>query len=322
MLDMGFEPQIARIVALAPAARQTLLFSATYPPTIAELSRAYQVTALSLDVPNEKRTAAASTPADSANPSDGVQHHYYELPARQHVRGLGRWLERARPESTLVFCSTRQECLDVAAELSGQGWVAAAINGDMPQQERRHVMRLFANKSCSVLAATDLAARGWDITGLSAVVNLGLSRDPTVHVHRIGRTGRSGQPGQVVSFVGEEDGGRLRAIERTLGSSALLSELPTSASGPAAVHPPPMLTLLLGAGKDRKLRPGDILGALTAPGGVQAGDVGNIEIDERHSYVAVRREHAEGALAHLLGTTIKGFRVKARVAGLTFRDPR
>jgi ATP-independent RNA helicase DbpA len=183
-------------------------------------------------------------------------------------------------------------------------------------------MRLFANKSCSVLAATDLAARGWDITGLSAVVNLGLSRDPTVHLHRVGRTGRSGQPGQVVSFVGEDDGGRLRAIERVMGSPAAFSELPPPSREPPAPYLPPMLTLLLAAGKDKKLRPGDILGALTARGGVQASDVGDIEIDERHAYVAVRREQAESALAHLLGTTVKGFRIKARVAGLTFREPR
>lgn len=323
MLDMGFEPQIARVVALAPAVRQTLLFSATYPSTIAELSRSYQNAALSLDVPRSRSPAAgAETLPDGASANGGVQHHFYELPARDHTEALSRWLERERPESTLVFCSTRQECLDVAAELARKGWEAAAINGDMPQQERRHVMRLFANKSCSVLAATDLAARGWDITGLSVVVNLGLSRDPTVHLHRMGRTGRSGQPGQVVSFVGEGDQGRLRAIERVMGAPALFSEPPPSSPSPRAAYSPPMLTLLLAAGKDKKLRPGDILGALTAEGGVQAGDVGDIEIDERHAYVAVRREQAERALAHLLATTVKGFRVKARVAGLSFREPR
>src|SRR6185295_9122413 len=102
------------------------------------------------------------------------------------------WLAHERPESTLVFCNTRLECSTVTDELRRAGWVAASIHGDLAQRERQHAMRLFTNGSCSVLAATDVAARGWDIPDLSAVANLGLSRDPTVHLHRIGRTGRAG----------------------------------------------------------------------------------------------------------------------------------
>ena len=312
MLEMGFEPQLARVLAHAPPERQTLLFSATYPDAIAELSAKWQRDALRLDV--EEPIALADDRRALA-----VEQRFYGVAGSEQRAAFIAWLERERPEAALVFCATRAECQALGDTLRARGWVAASIHGELGQRERQHVMRLFANGSCSVLAATDVAARGWDIAGLPVVVNLGLSRDPALHVHRSGRTGRLGQPGRVISFVSEDDRHALAALERRSGQPITL-EPPPSAPAPGAPPRPRNLTLLLGAGKNKKLRAGDVLGALTGEGGVAGVDVGSIQIDESTTYVAVAAELAERALQRLAAAGVKGKRIKVRLAGLSLRD--
>jgi ATP-independent RNA helicase DbpA len=314
MLDMGFEPQIQSVLQHVPAERQTLLFSATYPDAIVELSRRYQRDARHVDVAAaavEAPAVAGLTVGERAN----VRQSYHRVEPRERAAALGRWLANARPLSTLVFCNTRVECDQIAAALRQQGWVAGSIHGELSQRERQHIQRLFANGSCSVLAATDVAARGWDIAELEAVVNLGLARDPNVHVHRIGRTGRLGRAGMVVNLVAREDAPALAALERSSGQPLPFTELPAS----TAAQPPPQpprATLLLGAGKDKKLRPGDILGALTAEGGLAGSDVGAIQIDDSGAYVAVTASCAERALLLFRERKVKGRTVRARRAKL------
>jgi ATP-independent RNA helicase DbpA len=313
MLDMGFEPQLARVVEAASSERQTLLFSATYPDSIAALSQRYQRNALPIDVAPEPRAAPDAADA-GASP---VQHTFFRVPREERTGALLAWLGAERPESALVFCSTRVECAALADALQELGWSAASIHGEMAQRERQHVMRLFAAGSCSVLCATDVAARGWDIRGLAAVVNVGLSRDPTIHLHRVGRTGRQGHAGRVVSFVSEDDVHALVALERANGSPATFDPLPS----PPALPPPspPRVTLLLSAGKQKKLRPGDILGALTGDGSLVGSDVGPIHVDDEQSYVAVSHASADRARARLESAGVKGRRVRVRVAGLALR---
>jgi len=313
MLDMGFEPQIARVVERAPVERQTLLFSATYPESIVELGRRYQRDALRLDVKSPAPTGDA--------PAAAVEQRFIGVPSEERGAAFLAWLERERPEAALVFCATRAECQALGEGLRARGWAAVSIHGEMGQRERLHAMRLFANGSCTVLAATDVAARGWDIAGLPVVVNLGLSRDPLVHVHRIGRTGRLGQPGVAVSFVSEEDRHALAALERQQGRAIALEPAP-SAGPPAPPPRPRRVTLLLAAGKNKKLRAGDVLGALTGAGGIAGEQVGAIQIDESSSYVAVAAECAERALERLSLAGVKGKSVKARLAGLSLRDGR
>jgi ATP-dependent RNA helicase DbpA len=330
MLEMGFAPQIEAVVAYAPRERQTLLFSATIPSSIGELSRGYQQNPRRITVASSgnrgiragervREPEAEVAPAGEvslATPATRFEQHFYRVPAAQRSAALVRWLGLVRPSTTLVFCNTRAECDELSGELGRLGWVAAAIHGEMAQRQRAHVMRLFANESCSVLAATDVAARGWDIGGLGAVVNLGLSRDTSVHLHRVGRTGRSGQPGLVAHFVADEDLGPLSAIERAHGFQAAFEPLPVAETPLAAPPAPRMVTLRLSAGKNKKLRPGDILGALTAAGGVTGSDVGAIQIEEDHAYVAVAAGAAGQALEHLQKATIKGRLIKARRAEL------
>jgi ATP-dependent RNA helicase DbpA len=350
MLSMGFAPQIESVVRHAPRDRQTLLFSATLPASIGELSRAYQRSPRRISVasagvlgpsveplqaepdaapnplaagvaasPGEPRPdAAPGAPASLVGP---LEQRFYRVPVARRVETLARWLLVELPSSALVFCNTRAECAEVAKELGRLGWAAAAIHGEMSQRERTHVMRLFAAGSCTVLAATDVAARGWDIGGLAAVVNLGLSSELNVHRHRVGRTGRAGQPGLAVHFVAEDELGILAALERAHGFTAVFSPLPEAAVSSPVPPPAAMVTLLLSAGKNKKLRPGDILGALTAGGTVRGEDVGAINIDDSAAYVAVRAGVAEAAIAQLEAAPVKGRSVKARRAGLALREP-
>ena len=315
MLDMGFEPQIESVVRHAPSKRQTLLFSATYPESIAGLCKKYQRDVARIEVAE----AALGEALPDGSPG-GVEELFFDAPSAKRIGLLASWLGLERPQSALVFCNTRAECSESSEELRRRGWVAASIHGEMAQRERQHVMRLFANGSCSVLTATDVAARGWDIADLPVVVNLGLSRDPTVNLHRAGRTGRVGRAGRVVSFVSEADDDAISALERKRGAAVVLERI-SLARGQAAQPPRPShVTLLLGAGKDKKLRPGDILGALTGEGGVAGDAVGSIVIDANTSYVAVAVASAEQALAKLESDGIKGRRVKARVATLSLRS--
>jgi ATP-independent RNA helicase DbpA len=332
MLSMGFAPQIEAVVSYAPPRRQTLLFSATMPDSIAELGRKYQrdpehvvVEPAPIRMPDppapgadaEEGSEAPGASQSPATSSGFVEMRYHRVEVPQRVSVLARWLALEQPASTLVFSNTRSESASVAEELRRLGWVATSIHGEMSQRDRAHVMRLFANGSCPVLVATDVAARGWDIGGLSAVVNLGLPRDASVHLHRVGRTGRAGESGLALHFVAEEDRIALSSIERYQGRTAVFSTPPSARQALPAPAPPRMATLLLAAGKNKKLRPGDILGALTAEGGVSGAEVGLIHIDESCSYVAVASAVAEQALLHLQGTPIKGKTIKVVRAGLS-----
>ncbi|HEU4579124.1 MAG TPA: ATP-dependent RNA helicase DbpA [Polyangiaceae bacterium] len=316
MLDMGFEPQIALVAQRAPRERQTLLFSATYPETISALSRHYQRDAERIDV--------ASSAAELARASSGaagqVVQQFYRVSDARRIPELARWLALERPGAALIFCNTRSECSELAEQLRASGWVAASIHGELAQRERQHVMRLFANGSCSLLVATDVAARGWDIPDLPLVVNLGLSPDPTVHLHRVGRTGRLGRAGLAVSFVSEQDVHAHAGLERAQARAIELQPMPAGA--PTLPPPQPQrVTLILSAGKDKKLRPGDILGSLTAEGGIPGEDVGLIQIDESSAYVAVAAGSAERALSRLQTAGVKGRSVRARIAGMELRAP-
>jgi len=299
MLDMGFQEEISELIAAAPSKRQTLLFSATYPEEIATLSGSIQHQPVSVSV-------------DEAHDEGVIAQLLYEVDQDERCAALARILGHHRPESTLVFCNTRKECQDVAWDLVRRGFSALAIHGDLEQRERDQVLVRFANKSTSVLVATDVAARGLDIKELSAVVNYELSRDPEIHLHRIGRTGRAGEQGLALSLATAGEARRVQAVENAQGSSFPRGDL--AALAPDAGRPlaPPMVTLCIEGGRKNKMRPGDILGALTGEAGVAGSEVGKIDIFDFHAYVAVMRASAAQALACLMGNKIKGRFFKVR----------
>ena len=299
MLDMGFAEDLAAIVAAAPTNRQTLLFSATYPESIA---------AMSATVQHQPVTVQVEAIHDGAQ----IKQLFFLVEKDERTAALARILGHYRPESTLVFCNTRKECQEVAEALTARNFSALAIHGDLEQRERDQVLARFANKSVSILVATDVAARGIDIKELTAVINFELTRDPEIHIHRIGRTGRAGEEGLALSLVTATENRRIAAIEEYLGTTVPRAELESLTMPPAAPHKAPMVTLCIDGGRKNKVRPGDILGALTGEMGIPGSEVGKIDVFDFHTYVAIRMASANLAMARLSAHKIKGRYFKIR----------
>ena len=299
MLDMGFNEAITNIAKQMPRDRQTLLFSATYPSTIKKLSQSFQRNPESVRIENKQE-------------SSDIKQLFFEVNKRQRSEAVIALLAKYQPESSLVFCNTKQKCQDICDDLRQQGVIALALHGDLEQRDRDRVMVRFANRSCSVLVATDVAARGLDVKGLDAVINLELSRDPEVHVHRIGRTGRAGEQGLALSIYTPEQTGLLNAIEDYLGVAPEIvsgDELDFDARVKLF---PPMVTLVIDGGKKDKLRPGDVLGALTGELGIDGSEVGKIDISHFATCIAIKRESAKLAMKALENGKIKGRQFKIR----------
>jgi ATP-independent RNA helicase DbpA len=299
MLDMGFQEEIGALIAAAPRKRQTLLFSATYPAEIA---------AMSADIQHEPHEVSV----DEVHDEGVIEQLLFEVDRDERTAAVARLLGHYRPESTLVFCNTRADCQELADALAGFGFSALAIHGDLEQRERDQVLLRFANRSVSVLVATDVAARGLDIKNLPLVINYELPRDPEIHIHRIGRTGRAGEQGLALSLVTAQEGRRVQAIENSLGNSMPRGDLETLHVTHGRPVTPSMVTLCIDGGRKNKLRPGDILGALTGDGGMAGSEVGRIDIFDSQSYVAIVRSSAGQAMACLGRNRIKGRFFKVR----------
>ena len=220
--------------------------------------------------------------------------------------------EHYKPESTLVFCHTKVQCDDVADFLRGHQIEALAIHGDLDQRERDQVLVQFSNNSCSVLVATDVAARGLDIKSLAAVINYELPRDPEIYVHRIGRTGRAGEKGIALSIFTESEQFRVKSIETYLKKPCICDVYESLDRDPGWSLKSPMVTIQLDAGRKNKLRPGDILGALTGEAGLAGSQIGKIDIFDMSSYVALERSALRQALNYLANGKIKGRTIRAR----------
>ncbi len=301
MLDMGFHDPIMALVVTTPRTRQTLLFSATLPDEVRAISRGLQ------------RDPVEVTVADGAD-EPVIEQVFFEVDAARRFDALERLLLDRRPESTLVFCNMRRETEDLAEGLRRRGFSALALHGDLEQRERDEILVRFVQRSCAVLVATDVAARGLDIEDLPAVVNWELSTDPDVHLHRIGRTGRAGLAGLAWSLVAPAEMARAHALEARSGKSLRWSSLPRvdPAAKPLRAS---MKTLCIDAGRQDKLRPGDILGALTGEAGLAASAVGKIDVFATRAYVAIAHEHAAKALGRLQAGRIKGRNLRVRAIG-------
>ncbi len=299
MLDMGFCDEIATIIDHTPIGRQTLLFSATYPDAIKGMSGRFQRDPVMVTV-------------DATHSERHIKQHFYEVQKGQRVSAVAALLAQHRPESTVVFCNTRQQCQEVADKLQQRGFEALSLHGDLDQRERNQVLVMFANKSCPILVATDVAARGLDIKDLQAVINFELSRDPEVHIHRIGRTGRAGKKGVALSLFIASEACRVNALEEYLACSIAVETLKTPEIEAGFKLRSPMVTFCIDGGRKDKVRPGDILGALTGEGGIPGNKVGKIDIFDRIAYVAIDRTIRKKALKQLSEGKIKGRRFKVR----------
>jgi ATP-independent RNA helicase DbpA len=303
MLEMGFQKEVEAILKELPAKRQTLLFSATFPGSIEALSAKYQTTPVRLRVEAD------------AQETSNTRQWLVRVKSEGKLAALASILDQHPHESALVFVNFKSVAATIETELTKRGRSVASLHGDIEQFDRDRVMAKFRNGSIRILVATDVAARGLDVTNLDLVVNFELPSQPEVYVHRVGRTGRAGKPGLAISLCTERDGGRLKEIERFTGVP--LAQAPSSQSVKAegneksAPREAKMETLRIAGGRKDKLRPGDILGALTGEaGGLSADHVGTIEIHDRFSYVAVSKSESAKAVRSLSEGRIKGKRFK------------
>lgn len=300
MLDMGFFDAIASIIGKTPSRRQTLLFSATYPAGIKQLAADF--------MRNPQQVKVESLHSDNQ-----IEQRFIEIDPQQRLEAVTRVLGHYRPQSCVAFCFTKQQCEDLVAHLTAKGIVAQALHGDLEQRDRDQVLTMFANRSSSVLVATDVAARGLDIDGLDMVINVELARDAEIHVHRVGRTGRAGEKGIAVSLVAPAEGHRAQAIEDLQKSPLRWDQLDSLKSKGGEPLLPQMSTLCIAAGRKDKLRPGDILGALTGDAGIPGKQVGKIAIFDFQAFVAVERPLARQAMQRLNSGKIKGRSLKVRI---------
>lgn len=300
MLDMGFLDGITSIISATPKQRQTLLFSATYPEEIKQLSKQFM---------KNPKEIVVETPEDEID----IEQRFYEVAKQaQKFSVLKSLLLHHQPASTLIFCNTKQQTADVTDQLIHEGFSAIALNGDMEQVDRDLAVLRFANQSCSILVATDVAARGLDIKELPAVINFDLAFDHDVHIHRIGRTGRAGNKGIALSITTPADAQRLCAIEENQPAPIVWGNTNEFANSNSTRLVPEMVTLCLASGKKDKIRPGDILGALTKDAGLAGTTIGKINVTAMHSYVAIHRNHVDKAYQYLQNGKLKGRKIHVR----------
>jgi ATP-independent RNA helicase DbpA len=308
MLDMGFTEAIDDIIGRIARHHQTLLFSATYPEGMR---------AVSARVQRDPVEVAIEAPTDR---QPAIEQRFHEVEAAHKPDALAQLLAAApagagATQQALVFCNMRREVDAVAQELDRRGYSALALHGDMEQRDRDEVLVRFKNHSCSVLVATDVAARGLDIIALPLVVCYDVAHDPETHTHRIGRTGRAGMRGLAITLCTPRERPKLEAIAALAGQPPPWRALKVAPVRGKTLHLAPMKTLVIDAGRRDKLRPGDILGALTGDAGLSAGDVGKIDVFATRAYVAIARARAGKALERLRAGKIKGRNFRVRELG-------
>lgn len=299
MLEMGFIDDIQAIIKQTPAERQTLLFSATFPADIEALSARFQQ--------SPERVAVEALPA-----SEHIDQQFYICARQDRLAGLVTLLSHHQPAAAVVFCNTKALVSEVNNYLAGAGISAAALHGDMEQRDRDQVLVQFKQQSSRVLVATDVAARGLDIDKLAAVINFELPRNAEVYVHRIGRTGRAGETGLALSLFADSERHKLDSIGQFLGRELPFEAIQSIAGGDRGLPPPAFITLCIAGGRKDKVRPGDILGALTGEAGIDGKAVGKIDVMDYAAYVAIKRELADLALDRLRNGRIKGRKFKVR----------
>ncbi|PSU35558.1 ATP-dependent RNA helicase DbpA [Photobacterium lutimaris] len=301
MLEMGFQDALDAVVDAAPADRQTLLFSATYPKQIESIAR-------------EIMHKPVMVKVESTHDENTIDQHFYHVDSNEdRLTALRLLLSLHKPESSVVFCNTKREAQEVSDELEYYGFSSMALHGDLEQRERDQTLVRFANKSTSVLVATDVAARGLDIEALDCVINYHLARDTEVHVHRIGRTGRAGSKGVACSFISDKEHYKVALLEDYLERDIVGEELPSESLLNQPTFRPVMTTLQILGGKKQKVRPGDILGALTGDNGIRGDQVGKINVFDMVAYVAVKSDVARVALKKLENGKMKGRSFRVRI---------
>ena len=297
MLEMGFQDELDAIIDCTPDKRQTLLFSATYPPQIQAIAKRMMLKPVVTEV-------------DVEHTESSIEQHFYKVENSERMFAVKLLLQEFKSKSAVIFCNTKKDCRELCDELCDSGFSALDLHGDLDQTDRDETIVQFANGSVSILVATDVAARGIDIDSIDLVINYFVSRDLEVHIHRIGRTGRAGSSGIACSLYSDKEHHKISLLEEFLKQKIEPENLPHKAVLTQPKQSANMATIKLKKGKKQKVGPVNILGALTAKGGLQGKQVGKINVYDNWSYVAVESHMVELALKKLADGKLKGFTLK------------
>lgn len=299
MLDMGFSDSLNQIISCLPDKRQTLLFSATFPQAIASMSKRVCV--------NPQHIKPETTLQHQQ-----IRQQFYHIGKIDRFDALSQLLLHFKPERSVIFCNTKSEAMALSEQLKTAGFIAAALQGDLEQKQRDQTLIKFSNLSLSILVATDVAARGLDIDELAYVFNYQIARDLSAHVHRIGRTGRANNQGIACTLFNEQEIDKKNKLENYLGYKCQVHILPDTVKQHNKPVKPPMSTLVINLGKKQKIRPGDIVGAITAAKTIYSTDLGKIHIKHAQSYIAVKADKINLAQQQLQQSKIKGKNCQVR----------
>ena len=300
MLDMGFQDTLDAIIERIPQNRQTLLFSATFPRAIEAIAKRVLKNPEMIKVEEEQEKST-------------IKQYFYKMDNnKQRYPTLKLLLLKFTPQSCVVFCNTKVETQQVCDDLADEGFSAVALHGDLEQRDRERTLIHFANKSASILVATDVAARGLDIDDMDMVINYHLAHDTQTHVHRVGRTGRAGKKGIACSIYGEAEVFKIAQIGDHYERDITPEQMPPFNLLDKPPYRPEMVTLMIDSGKKQKVRAGDILGALTGKDGIAGRQVGKINVLDNVAFVAVERNSSKPALRKLTEGNIKGRKIRAR----------
>lgn len=308
MLDLGFLEDVERILSLTPSSRQTALFSATMPPEIRRLADQYLYHPITIKV----KTATLTV--------DTVEQFALEVKPREKADALVEVLRAERPEQAIIFVRTKIRCDQLYRTLRDRGMNVRALHGDMTQGARDGVMISFKDGRIPFLVATDVAARGLDIAGVSHIINYDVPTSPDVYVHRIGRTGRVGRSGRAITFYEPRQRREVEAIERHAGVrlSPWVEDAhvaPTPVQAPPKRHSKPRASvngevklrkLIVSGGRAEGLEPSDIIHAITAATGLDGESVRNVRVLERFAFVEVPAQDASRVVERTDGTEVRG----------------
>jgi len=316
MLDLGFIEDVERILALMPSSRQTALFSATMPPPIRRLAEQY------LYQPVTVKVKAATLTVDT------VEQYALEVSSRQRVERLVEVLESERPTQAIVFVRTKVRCEQLYRTLRDRGMDVRALHGDMTQGARDGVMISFKSGRLPLLVATDVAARGLDISGVSHVINCDVPTSPDVYVHRTGRTARVGRSGRAITLFEPRQRKEMEAIEKHAGVKLApwvkdAHVAPTPIPHKPRRHSKPHVSadgdgagraVILSAGRNAGVEPSDIIHAITAATGLDGEAVRNVRVLERFTIVEVPENDVDRVIELVDGAEVRGRQLRVEPA--------
>ena len=281
MLDMGFVDEISKIASNIPAKRQTMLFSATFPPKIKQFSS--QI----LNNPEFLKTATVHS-------NTKIEHHFFEAGDIDVADAVDKVLSKFNPKSAIIFCNTKIESNELTSALVAKKHSAICLNGDLDQFERNETIIRFSNKSIAILVCTDVASRGLDIDGIDLVVNINLPNDNEVYIHRAGRSARKEEAkGICVTILQNENFDKFEQIKKSFDAEFEINDIRSFGAIKSKPISASKFTLVISSGKKNKIRAGDILGALVNEASIDAGKIGKIDVTDFRSYVSLENDCAK-----------------------------